>query len=167
MGEYTKSSNYQRLLMELINIYSDLNKLKIEYRLGGSFAINLYADREMIESQDLDFVCEGKAAHDRLIDTLISTHAYTQTEQESWKNETNEENVNTKLSSTDGILVEVAFTNDISLTNEAKKIVIQGCPVQAFTLHDLKTIYTKFAHRKAGGQRKLDLINELIEESVT
>lgn len=157
-------ASYADLLQTLIEICTLLNGLQIEYRLGGSFVINVHAGRCVIEAGDLDFVCKTKAMHDRMIDALVTQLGFIQTKQVQWEGDAGEENMNTNLTSPTGVLVEVAWVNDIILADEASTVLVHDCPISVFSLVDMKATYEEFRDRKPGAEEKLALIDQLLNK---
>lgn len=157
--------NYAMLLDELVNICRYLKTAGIEYRLGGSFALNVYAGKAIVASEDLDFFCKQRESHDAFVTMLVSQLGYTQTKQEAWTVESGVPNINTKLTSPTGVLVEVAWVNDIELSDTAHEMIVEGQSVSLYTLADLRTIYQECIDRKPGVAEKLKIIDTLIQQA--
>lgn len=157
--------NYATLLDELVNTCRHLKTAGIEYRLGGSFALNIYAGKEIIASEDLDFFCKQRESHDAFVAMLVSQLGYTQTKQEAWTVESGAPNINTKLTSPTGLLVEVAWVNDIELSDAAHDMIVEGQSVSLYTLADLQLIYQECIDRKPGVAQKLKMIDMLIQQA--
>ena len=156
---------FELMSSTLMKTVQHLEKNRIIPFLSGSFAICVYAGKMIGDPQDIDFLFQSRDEQARAVSLLEEQLSFTLVKQLTWESDTDDESINTKMSSPEGIEFDLACTiGDISLSFDPKnKIMLQGRAVQVLSLEDIKKSYLRFFDEKPGSTKKIAEIDELLK----
>lgn len=162
--KYMTQEHFERMNSVLVTAIQFLLENKLKPFLSGSFALCAYAGRLVGDPQDIDFLFESREEHDRAVSLLEDKLHFKRKKQISWESDTEDESVNTKLTSPEGIEFDLAFTiGDIQLSfDPGRTIKIMGFTIPIISLEDIRKSYQRFFDEKPDSQLKINLIDRLI-----
>lgn len=132
--------------------------------LYGSYALGLYLDTSSLDPQDIDLAFSSREAHDEAVTAVEQERGFALIKEFEWISGGGGLSVNTILRSKEGVLFDFSFSlGDLQVNLEASPILSLGSAlIPVLSLLDLKKSYELFGHEKPGSERKLALIEGLI-----
>lgn len=150
----------------LVNAVQLLSKNEITPFLSGSFAICAYARELVGNPQDTDFLFASREQQAAAVILLQNELGFTVEKQFTWESDTDDESINTKMASPEGVEFDLACAiGDIELSYDPNRTIsIQGYAVPVLSLEDIKKSYQRFFDEKPGSAEKIQLVDELLKQ---